>query len=87
MLFGVVEKGFEADAGVLGREAVIELGIAFFGGVIGVKSAYTMVVITTGGAQGIHKGEADFEPVVVGGGDVELAGFDLGGDVFDVVTY
>jgi len=84
MLLGDVEEGADGDAGFAGTEAVAELFITLGCFVPGMKLADPMGIITTGFTEVITEGEENAKPGVVGGGDVDLGGFYLQDEGFDV---
>ena len=80
-----MEEGLDGDAGAVGAEAFVVLGITVGLGIAGVEAADAVVDVPARFAKLGGEGEADVTPVVVACGDVNAGRFDAPGDEFDVV--
>ena len=83
-VLGELEEGGDVDTLAVGAQAAGVLLVGLFGGVARVEPAHAVVEFAAGFPEGLADGEADVEPVVVGGGDIDLALFDATNDGFDV---
>ncbi len=85
--FGELEECLYGDAGAVGVEAAVVLGVSRFRGVVWMETAEAMVVASASLSELVGEGEAEITPLGVCRSDVNGGGFNAGGYGLDVVRW